>query len=263
MKVLVAYDGTLHAKRALRYATEKVRSQGGEVLVVQVFDRSLFLDYDAGPRAEAMARTEFGRHLDEARRIAAEASAVMVRFESAEGKAEDIVLHRIAKESPDLALVTRPLSGLARRARCPVRTFPGTILVPLDKASQPPAMASMIAEEARADGSRIVLVGIVPVHLYSREEKGEVVSITAATSAAVRKLREELAELGMAANEVMRSGYPDEEILKAAEEYDASLIMLPTGGTTPSEVSKAAAIIADEGLRLRWPIRMFSLDSSV
>ncbi|MHB8845943.1 MAG: universal stress protein [Nitrospirota bacterium] len=52
MNILVAYDGTLHAKKALRYGIEKAQAAGGGALtVLQVFDRALFVDYDAGPRA--------------------------------------------------------------------------------------------------------------------------------------------------------------------------------------------------------------------
>ena len=50
------------------------------------------------------------------------------------------------------------------------------------------------------------------------------------------------------------AGYPDEEILKAAEEFAVSLIMLPTGGKTPSELTKAAAILLEEPERIRRPV---------
>lgn len=46
MKTLVLYDGTLQAKEALRYGMDSVRKTGGSVTIVNVFQSSLFLDYD-------------------------------------------------------------------------------------------------------------------------------------------------------------------------------------------------------------------------
>src|SRR4030067_3408584 len=68
MKILVAYDGTLHSKVALEYGIRKVREKGGEVLVLQVFQASLFVDYDAGPRAWETARDESRRHIEETKK---------------------------------------------------------------------------------------------------------------------------------------------------------------------------------------------------
>jgi len=35
-----------------------------------------------------------------------------------------------------------------------------------------------------------------------------------------------------------------------------SLILLPSGGTTPSELSKAAAILLDENEQVQWPVSL-------
>ena len=56
MKILMIYDGTLQSKTALTYGIGKVRERGGELIVLQVFQSSLFVDYDAGPMAEERAR---------------------------------------------------------------------------------------------------------------------------------------------------------------------------------------------------------------
>lgn len=69
MKVLVAYDGTLQAKEALKYGVEKVREKGGELVAMHVFNRSLFIDYDAIPDAEHIARKESLRYVREAEQI--------------------------------------------------------------------------------------------------------------------------------------------------------------------------------------------------
>ena len=71
MKVLVAYDGTLQAKDALRHAVKRVKETGGEVVALQVFNSNLFVDYDVFGAEEA-ARMESMRLAAEARKILAE-----------------------------------------------------------------------------------------------------------------------------------------------------------------------------------------------
>ena len=73
MKILALYDGTIQSKTALRYGIKKAKEKGGELLVLHVFQSSLFIDYDAGPRAEEIARGESMRHLGDAKSILAEA----------------------------------------------------------------------------------------------------------------------------------------------------------------------------------------------
>jgi nucleotide-binding universal stress UspA family protein len=70
----------------------------------------------------------------------------------------------------------------------------------------------------------------------------------------VKQLKKTLADKGIEVLESLRAGYPDEEILKAASEQAVSLILLPSGSTTPSELSKAASILLDESERLKWPV---------
>ena len=106
MKILVAYDGTLHAKRALRFGIEKVRSSGGELTVLQVFDRILFVDYEAGPRAEELARSESARQREEAMKIVSDdAGGLPVTFVAEEGNALAKIADQVSMEHPDLVLV--------------------------------------------------------------------------------------------------------------------------------------------------------------
>ena len=67
MKVLVAYDGTLQAKDALRHGVQKVKEVGGEVVALHVFNSNLFVDYDVFGAEEA-ARLESMRLAAEAKR---------------------------------------------------------------------------------------------------------------------------------------------------------------------------------------------------
>jgi len=65
-----------------------------------------------------------------------------------------------------------------------------------------------------------------------------------------------LKEQGIEVAEVVRSGYPDVEIIDVAKEHSVSLVLLPAGGKTPSELTKAAAILLDEPERLPMPIML-------
>jgi nucleotide-binding universal stress UspA family protein len=255
MNILVVYDGTLHAKKALLYGLKKIQEPGGQITVLQVFDPRPFIDYDAGPRAEEMARRDASKSLDEARQIVNDqATPSAVRLISDEGDASQKVLEYVEAEHPGLVLAPPRYRELAKILTCPLTLVPGTILVPMDNSGSPAASIDRIVYEAESTGSKILLLGVVPVHLYSREEKRDLDRVKKEIIAAMKKLKKTLAEKGIAVSEIVRSGYPDEEILKAAGEYAVSLILLPSGSTVPSELSKAAAIILEESERLKWPV---------
>lgn len=256
MRILTIYDGTLQSKTALQYGLRKVQEKGGELIVVQVFQSSLFIDYGAGPRAEEIARAESARHRRDAEAIisAAGLKGVTVRVLYEEGDPVAAGLHAAEMEKAELILASPRYKAIAKKSSCPVYVMPGTILVPIDSSEGARADRNMIVAEARATGSKVVLLGIVPVHLYSTGEQEEVEQLTKRTSAAVKKTRKALSEQGIQVEEAMRAGYPDEEILKAAEELRASVIMLPGGGKTPSELTKAAAILIEEPQRVRRPV---------
>lgn len=93
MKVLVAYDGTLQSKDALKYGVQQVREHGGEVVALHVFNSNMFIDYDAHPGAEEMARAESSRYVEDAKRLIAETgSDVNARIMIEEGvPAEEII----------------------------------------------------------------------------------------------------------------------------------------------------------------------------
>lgn len=263
MKILIAYDGTVHAKTALRYGVAKAREKGGELILLQVFDRSLFIDYDAGPKAEEMARAESTHRLNEAKKLAAElAPELPFRVISDEGDAESLISHYADLEHAELVLVPPRYRGTQRSMTRPVYVIPGTILVPIDNTVSPLANIDKIQEEAAATRSSVVLVGIVPIHLYSREEKKELEKVRKETMARLNAIGKALAVHGIEAKQINRSGYPDEEILKAAEEYSASMILIPSGGDAPSELGKAAAIILDEPERAGTPVLLLSSEGA-
>ena len=237
------------------YGLKKVREAGGELTVLQVFDARLFIDYDAGPKAEELARKEASQGLAEARQVINEqAAGVAVRIISDEGDAAQKVLEYVEEEHPGLVLAPPRYRDLAKTLTRPLTLVPGTILVPMDNTGSPAASVDRIVYEAESTGSKILLLGVVPVHLYSREEKKDLERVKKEITAAIRKLKKTLVEKGITVSEIVHSGYPDEEILKAAGEHAVSLILLPSGSTVPSELSKAAAIILEESERLKWPV---------
>jgi nucleotide-binding universal stress UspA family protein len=259
MKILTIYDGTLQSKTALTYGIGKVRERGGELIVLQVFQSSLFLDYDAGPMAEERARAEAKQHEQEAVNIISEAGPdVRVRMVTEEGDPEEEVLRLAGSEQTDLILASPRYRGIIRSAPCPVHVIPGTILLPVDNSDRLIADLDYIVNEAKATASKIALLGVVPVHLYGVEEKEELELVRKGTDAEVEKIKKMLQKQGIEVTGTVRSGYPDEEILKAAEEYAVSLIMLPAGGKTPSELAKAAVILLDEPKRTYLPVLFLS-----
>ncbi len=257
MKILTIYDGTLQSKTALRYGINKAREKSGEVVVLHVFQSSLFIDYGAGPGAEELARTEWAQHASDAKKIIdEEGSGVRVRLQAEEGEPEQELLRCAIAEQPDLILATPRYKGITKRALCPVYIMPGTILVPVDNSDAALAGLDKIIGEAKATGSKVLLLGIVSIHLYSAAETKELEQIQNSTVAAVKKIKKALAGQNIEVSELVCSGYPDEEILKAAGEHAASLVILPGGGRLPSELTKAASILLDEPERVKPQVYM-------
>jgi nucleotide-binding universal stress UspA family protein len=258
MKILTVYDGTLQSKTALQYGLRKAKEKTGELIVLQVFPSGQFIDYGAGPRAEEIARAEAARHRRDAETIINEAGGdkLSVRVLSEEGDAVEEALRVSAAENVDLLLATPRYKAIAKKASCPVYIMPGLILVPVDNSEMLLQDRENILAESRATGSKILLLGIVPIHLYNAAEKKELEEVRAGTAAMVKRMSVSLAGQGVEVFEVLRSGYPDEEILKAADENAVSLIMLPAGGKTPSELTKAASILLDEPERVHMPIEL-------
>lgn len=105
MKVLVAYDGTLHARTALQYGMEKTRETNGELVVLHVFNRNIFLDYDAIPQAEEIARRESSRYAKEAEKILKEEGKGIKAFlVTGEGNPEQEIIDCAQEENVDLLL---------------------------------------------------------------------------------------------------------------------------------------------------------------
>ena len=151
LKILTLYDGTIQSKTALRYGIKKAKKEGGEVVVLHVFQNSLFIDYDAGPKAEAVARAEIKRHLQDAGNIINETGQdVSVKIISVEGDPLEEVLRVSEAEQAELMLASPRYKAIVRKASCPVYIMPGTVLVPIGSSDISPANREDIVEETKA-----------------------------------------------------------------------------------------------------------------
>jgi nucleotide-binding universal stress UspA family protein len=255
MKILVSYDGSINAQTALKYGIGKVREAGGSLFALHVFNSNMFIDYGAGPQAEDMARKESSRYVEDARRIIAETgTGADARLFTAEGNPEEEIIKFARAEIIDLIIVPPRYKTIVKDAPCPVSVIPGNIVLPLDNSDSYLKVFDRVAKEARAAASKVIVLGIVPVHLYSKAEKKELEKIKKETEAALKKVKRLFNNDGIETKEIMRSGYPDEEIIKIAEEYPVAMIIVPESGDTPSELGKAAQIIIDDSEKFRQPV---------
>ena len=104
MKVLVAYDGTLQAKEALKYGVEKVKANGGELVALHVFNSNMFVGYDVFGAEEA-GRTEAMRFAVEAKQILGETGkGIKTRVIFAEGDPEEETIGFARENNMDLLL---------------------------------------------------------------------------------------------------------------------------------------------------------------
>lgn len=247
MKILIAYDGTINSKSALKYGIGKLKEEGGRATVLHLFHSAMFVDYGAGPNAESMARAEAARHLAEARKIIDELGAgLWIKVEEADGEPEAEVLGYLDAGNFDVVLAPPRFKSLSRKAHCPVILVPGTILVPVDNSTNSVSAIEQIIREATSTGSKVVLLGIVPVHMYGISEKAELKKVETDTRKSMKEIMQHLGAKGVQTTEVMRPGYPDEEILKAMDEFAASIVIIPTLDDMPSELNKAASIILED-----------------
>jgi nucleotide-binding universal stress UspA family protein len=255
MKILVSYDGSINSQIALKYGIGKVREAGGSLFAIHVFNSNMFIDYGAGPNAEEMARKEASGYIEDARRIIAENdSGIDARLFTTEGNPKEEIISFARSEKMDLIIVPPRYKAVVKNAPCPVSVIPGNIVLPLDNTDSYLKVFDRAAKEAVATGSKVIVLGIVPIHLYSKGEKKELEGIKKETEAGLKNVKKLFNAAGIETKEIMRSGYPDEEIIKIAEEYPVTMIIVPESGDTPSELGKAAQIIIDDSEKFRQPV---------
>jgi nucleotide-binding universal stress UspA family protein len=256
MKILVAYDGSLNSKIGLNYGLKKAKKEGGELVALHVFHAGMFVDYGAGPGAEQTARAESLRYVEEARKIIREKgeglrASVLVE----EGVPEEEILGLALEGSFDLLIAPPRFNALVRKAPCPVSIVPGAMLVPVDHSGRSLKTLQTVGEEAKETGSKVVLIGVVPVHMYGESEKDEIEQVNKKTLAVLKESEDALHKMGVETETTVKSGFPDEEIIKVARKYAVSMIIFPEdGGEVPSELAKAATLLLDEPEKVRQPV---------
>jgi nucleotide-binding universal stress UspA family protein len=118
MKIMVAYDGTLQAKEALVYGIEKAREKGGEVVALHVFNSGMFIDYDAHVDAEAMARQESARFVEEAKSLIREkGNGVRTSLFTTEGNPTEEVISFAKEKKVDLLLCPPKFKAIINKYR--------------------------------------------------------------------------------------------------------------------------------------------------
>jgi nucleotide-binding universal stress UspA family protein len=116
MKILVAYDGTLSAKDALRHGLKKVQDNGGEIIALHVFNRELLHYYDATPQVEDRLRWDFKVALDEAESIIrSEGNGVKASIVQFDGNPEREILRFVKEERVDMLLCPKTFTSLAKK----------------------------------------------------------------------------------------------------------------------------------------------------
>lgn len=118
MKIMVAYDGTQQAKEALVYGMEKAREKGGEVVALHVFNSGMFIDYDAHVDAEAMARQESARFVEEAKSLIREKGiGVRTSLFTTEGNPTEEVISFAKEKKVDLLLCPPKFKAIISKYR--------------------------------------------------------------------------------------------------------------------------------------------------
>lgn len=264
IKILVAYDGSLNSQTALKYGIRKVKEVGGSLFALHVFNSSMFIDYGAGPNAEEMARKESSGHVEDAGRIIAETGTeISASLFTAEGNPKEEIVNFARSEMIDLIIAPPRYKAIVKNAPCPVSIIPGNIVLPVDNTDSYLLVLDRVAKEAAATASKVIVLGIIPIHLYSKGEQKEIEALKKETETAVKKVKTLLNKNGIETKEIMRSGYPDEEIVKVADAYPVAMIIVPESGDTPSELAKAANIIIDDSEKLKKPVLLVASEKTV
>jgi nucleotide-binding universal stress UspA family protein len=264
MKVLTLYDGSLHAKTALTYSYYKANQCDGELMVLLVFQNSLYLDYDGGLMAQRAARADMEKYIQEVGAfLKSQEPGTRVRMITVNGEPEQELLQTARSEKADLVVVPERYRAVGASSPCPVSMVPGFVLVPVDSTNMLLSKTDDIIAEAKKTGAKVLVLGVIPIHLYGMKETDELEQVKNETLLSIKNMKKIISAQGVETSELMRSGYPYEEILKVADEYSASVIMLPSGGMSLSELTKAAAILLDEPSRLKRPIHLLEAAETI
>ena len=243
MNVLVTHDGSADAESALRYSALKVMENGGGMIFLYIF-QGLGGEDDLTSKVRAI---DVPCSLK-----SSEPVGLNVLLGRGDPKAE--IMGYSLTEKVDLIVTVPSCSSFVKDTSIPISVIPATILVPMDNRPMQESVIRQITGEALSTCSKLLLLGIVPIHLYNPSEEAELDAVKDATQKAVEQAASALGRRGIHVEELLRMGYPDEEIIKAAEEHMVSMIVIPCASDQLSELNKAASIILDEIKQVNIPI---------
>jgi nucleotide-binding universal stress UspA family protein len=244
VNVLVTHDGSADAESALRYSALKVKENGGGMI-------SLYILQGLGDWEGNFASRI--RSLDAPCSLKSNGPVGLnVLLGKGDPKAE--ILDYTLTENIDLIVTVPSCSSFFQGTSIPVSMIPATILVPMDDRAMHESFIRQITGEALSTCSKLLLLGIVPIHLYNPSEEAELDAVKDATMKAIEQAASALSKRGIQVEEMLRMGYPDEEIIRAAEENRVSMIVIPCASNQSSELNKAGSIILDEIKQVNIPI---------
>ena len=266
-KVLLATDGSPESGRAARMAVGLANGLGLELHAVHVasipsvyaLSETAILDPEVRERLHDMAEQDARERLDEEVEKIREAGGKVAGAHPGVGRADAEVV-RLAEEMGAglVALGSRGFGPVRRAAMGSVAlpgvrpaarpvvvvrgekgsSLPGRILLALDGSKEAHAAARAAAEISRATGSELDLVQVLQAgplpypHYYAMDkyeadlERAEGISRTFLEKQAKRMESDGVTVAGVR----VRTGNPDHEVVKLAEELDAGLIMLGSRG---------------------------------
>ncbi len=118
------------------------------------------------------------------------------------------------------------------------------ILVAIDNTMPPLDVVEYAIKIARGTNSGLIVLGIIPAYLYTWETVP--VEIEEATRKTLNSVKEAAERSGIKVIDIIRSGYPDEEIMKISTENNVSVVIIPTRKGIVSELRKAATILVNK-----------------
>jgi hypothetical protein len=251
LKVLVTHDGSINSKDALKYGIQKVRENGGGSVTLYIFQD---LNSAGGVQSAESVPEGAVPYEDQKKSPLEGGDSVKINILMGKGDPREEIRHYCVTENVAMLITIPAYADHFKNADLPFAVIPGTILVPADSREISGKVVEQITNEARSAFSKVLLLGIIPIHLYNPSEKEEIEDVKKETFKTLEKVKTILNERGIQTKELIRMGYPDEEIIRAAEEHLVSMIIIPAVTDQPSELRKAASIILDDIGQVKVPI---------
>lgn len=116
------------------------------------------------------------------------------------------------------------------------------ILVAVDNTMPPVDVVEYAIKIAKGTNSGLIVLGIIPNTMW--EPVPEV--IEEATRKTLNSVKEMAERSGIKVADIIRSGYPDEEIMKVSTENNVAVVIIPARKGIASELGKAATILVNK-----------------